>query len=224
MQLIDQFRDQLANRKFTQCCQTLNKENIDTIVYEGGYREDYPFLLEVYDSPDFNCDMTNFIRYLIEQDNLEMILRTGSDESVLSRTIQFNAEELFDLLKVQKEIVYGSSPQSGLIQAVNCCSNPRIIYECFRLNLLDLQYTNFNFLQNTDPYFVEIARFLLDSETLDTEQQMLIHALRILTAKKFSREETVQKYLEMALLFENLPVSQYFFERGIKFCHTSKIL
>jgi len=215
-QLLDRFREHLIKGEFDQCRKILANPLINSFIDEDGREQDYPFLVEVYSSPDLNAAMTNFIHYLIACNDLELILATGSDESVLSRAIQFNAEELFDLLKERREIVYGSSPDYGLNGAVNRCPNPHMIYECFRLNLLDLRYADFRFLQTRDPYFVEIARFLLNSETLVADQQALSNATRIYTATTFTREETLRDYLRAALIYTNLPVARYLLSHGIR--------
>lgn len=183
------------------------------------------FIPEVYNDAKYNEPMTAFITQCINTLAIDLFVRYHEfiTQSAFTRAIEFNNEQLFDLIK-QFNIAYYMNTSVEVYRAIDRCPNPQMIQNCFSGNFLDLRYPgDCNFLAKETPEFVELVHTLRVIENLEQQQLTLMQHLlainipgRVIPAGTFSRAALMQHFLERALYHRNRPVCHYLLQHGIR--------
>jgi len=176
-------------------------------------------LVEGYTSPKLNDKMIDICqKFMFDGHCLGFLIPRRVSNSLLSKAIKFNAIGLFSLLKEHHGIIAASSPHGGIPNAMNSCSNSRMILECFENHLIDLRFPNgYQFLARTEMNFdlVKIPRFFFGEYT-ESYQRTLYWRTGYNTQIRLDLIAARQHFLDRALHYGNVDVAKECLRLGIR--------
>lgn len=149
---------------------------------------------------------------------LEFLIPRRVNGSLLSKAMEFNAIGLFSLLKEHHGFITASSPHEGIPNAMNSCSNSRMILECFENHLIDLRFPNgYQFLARTEMNsdLVKIPRFFFGAYT-ESYQKNLYWRTDYEPQIRLDLVAARQHFLDCALHYGNVDVAKECLRLGIR--------
>lgn len=225
-QLLPDARKALVERNFEHFSDLilLRHINPDLTRIETSYIATF-LIAEIYNDAKYNEVMTDFATQCVNTLTVDLFVRYHEliTQSVFTRAIEFDNEQLFNLLK-RFNIAYYMNTSVGVYQAIDRCPNPQMIQNCFFGNFLDMRYPgDCNFFAKEAPEFVNLVHTLRVVENLEQQQLTLVQRLafinipgRVIPPGTFSRAALMQHFLERALHHRNRPVCHYLLQHGIR--------